>query len=405
VVAAVAIAGGLLLNDRRSDSTDRSSTTDLATTVDTSSVVANAGALPADAGAPSDADDAPATAVAVPSLPAAAPIDNGTESATTEVTPPTIVVGEPARWAEWAVAVPPPLATLTVPTEIVAVSDPNIVHRIEFPSGRVRSLDVAALGPDAQVVVGPDVIAVVAGRDVTMIRDGAPTARVPISDGVVNAQPWPGTTSFIVTTSAVSVSIDEQRWILDASGDLLLLDDGLFADVSYQARFLPSAEIMVNRPGGVYAVAVDQSIRRIGPGDLIANGVSHYAVEECDESLECSQYVIDSTTGTRMPAVLGPVVASAAADPSTRISPDGRYVAFRDYSRGTGVRQIVDVTTGRAIDVSAVDRLVDPDSWAADGSGMFLADDTLRFLVAATGASVALDGFAGISSVITRPPT
>jgi hypothetical protein len=317
--------------------------------------------------------------------------------------PASVVVGERAPWVEGIIDLPAPLSTMAVPTEIVALSNSRTLHRIEAPSGRVRSLDLTGLGLDASVTVGADAIVVASGRDVTLIADDAPVTRTMVADGIVSVQPWTGSTSFIVTTLGVTEQAREQHWIVGEGGDVVALD-GLFGELAFQASFLPTGEILVTRPGGVYAVAVGGAVRRLSPGDLLGSGAGHYAVEECDETLQCAQFVIDATTGARSPAALEDVVASGAGDPSTRIAPDGRHVAFRDYFRGTGVRRVVDVTTGAGIDIGPVNSFVDADTWTADGSGLFLADDTIRFFDVTTGATVDLDEFAGIREVVARPP-
>ncbi len=380
--------------------------------------------LPGDAGDPGDSGE-----IASPT-PITVPIAVGADGEITAITVPpetmaeaesaAAVAAEQARtaaelwvaeagelpiWNESAIAVPPSLAAIEVPTELVALTDGGTLHRVEFPSGRVRSISLGTAGVDGQVVVADDAIVVYSSRLLTVVRDDAPVDQIEIADGVIFVQEWPGTDRFLVTTAASSGDSPEEQFVLERDGTLVPVEDGAFDDYVFWARsFLPSGEVVVNRPGGVYAIAPDETVRRVSDGDLLATGSAHFAVEECDAALTCAQVVVNASTGERVSASLVALVGNGFVDPSTRLSPDGRSVVATDSSRGTGVRQIIDVETGASIDIGRADSIFFADTWAADSSGLF-SDQAglLRFHPRAPGDVAVLEALGPVGSIGTRP--
>ncbi len=312
--------------------------------------------------------------------------------------------GEPPIWSAWGIAVPAPLDAIETPTELVALTDNGALHRVEFPSGQGRSISLGTAGVDGQVVVTADTIVVYSSRLLTVVRDDAPIDQIEIADGVIFVQEWPGTDRFIVTTAASSGDSPEEQFVLERDGTLAPVKDGAFDDYVFWARsFLPSGEVLVNRPGGVYAIAPDQTVRRMSDGDLLATGSGHFAVEECDAALTCVQVVVDASTGERALASLTALVGNGFVDPSTRLSPDGRSVVATDSSRGTGVRQIIDAETGAAIDIGRVDSIFYADTWSADSSGLFTDQaGLLRFHPREPGDVAVLDDLGRIASIGAR---
>jgi hypothetical protein len=357
-----------------------------------------------------------------PSPPVTLPVAVGDDGAATVVAPspgaavsdpdvalpPDVAVvedGRTARWTDWEIDVPTPLDAITVPTELVALSESGFLHRIEFPSGRVRSVFVDTAGGDGQVVVGADAIVVYGARLLTVLRgDGAPVEQIEVADGVIFVQEWPGTGRFIVTTAASSGDSPEQQFVLEPDGALVPAEGRAFDDDVFWARsFLPSGELVVNGPGGVYAIAPDQAVRRVSDGDLLATGTRHLALEECDVTLTCAQVIVDTSTGERVPASLAALVGNRFVDPSTRVSPDGRSVVASDNNRGTGIRQIIDAGTGDAIDIGRVDSIFYADTWAADSSGLFTDQaGLLRFHPREPGDVAVVGQLGRITSIGTR---
>ncbi len=257
----------------------------------------------------------------------------------------TSEVGQAPRWNDWSIDVPPPVDGVSVATEVVAFGTDGTLYRIEVPSGQVRAMRMSSWGATAQAVVGEDAIVVFTSTDVTIVRDDEPIIQVPVNNGVIFVEAWPGTDRFIVTTPSLALSGAEQQLILEPDGALVPLESEVSEAVGgiFERRaFLPDGRVAVNRPGGVYAIGVDQPTTRLSDGDLLAVGAAHYAVEECDESLQCIGFVVDAATGERTEVTLG-ALRDGFTDPSTRISPDGRTVVFTDRTIRTGVRTLLDL--------------------------------------------------------------
>ncbi len=334
----------------------------------------------------------------------AAPAD-GTTAVVPAAAVAAAVVGEIPAWTESSIVVPPPLQTLGAPTEIVTLTDNGVLQRIELPSGRVRSLDVASWGDNLNIAVSDDSIAVYDGRYVAIIRGAEVIRLFEISDGVLFLEAWPATDSFVVTSNGPSTG-EAERFVMST-------DDGSLQPVTPEVarallfgagNFLSNGDLLVNRPGGVYAIGPDQQARRISDGDLLAVGRNHYAIATCDELLRCGQFVVEVVSDLRSAAVLGALSSMGVVDPSTRIAPDGRSIVAADPTRDTGYRQIIDVTTGSRIDVGRLAALYYPDPWAADGSGLFVEDaGVVRFQVASTAEGATIDGIGVIQSLMVRP--
>ena len=310
-------------------------------------------------------------------------------------------VGVGPVWNTWSLDVSAPLDAVTEATEVVAFGADGILYRIAIPSGQVRAMRMSGWDSSAQAVVGEEAIVVFTSTDVSIVRNDEPIVRVPMRDGVIFVEAWTGTDRFIVTTP--SPAGGEQQLILELDGTLAPLDsDAVDGSVFWARSFLPDGRVAVNRPGGVYAVGVDQPATRLSDGDLLATGAAHYAVEECDEALRCGTFVIEAATGERTEAMLTALSDdSAFVDPSTRTSPDGRTIVFAD--RNTGIRQFLDAATGVTLDIGRVDEVLHPESWASDSSGVFSEESgKIVFHPRDTGGRIALGGIDGIVFVATR---
>jgi hypothetical protein len=314
---------------------------------------------------------------------------------------PPIVVGDPPAWAERTITVPEPLAAMA-PTEVVTLARAGIVSVTEFPSGRTRSIDVSAVGADLQLAFGDGSIVVFDSTTLLQIRDGEPVVESEVGDGIIFVQPWTGTGNFIVTTPSTGDRAPEQDWVLRPDGSLELLDNPLAVETSFFSRvFSPFGDALVTAPGGVYAVDAAGDARRLSTGTLLATGSRHWAIEECDEELRCAYSIIEWDSGTVTPGVLDPIDGFGLLDPSTRISPDGRSIAYRADTDGSGRRQILDTATGESILAGRINQLVYPDSWASDSSGLFFADGFLQFVERTTGAVLQVEDLDRIRAVAT----
>ena len=324
---------------------------------------------------------------------------------TVEITDPVppIVVGEAPAWAERTIAVPEALASMA-PTEVVTLSQSGIVDITEFPSGRTRSIDVSSLGANLQLAVDDRSIVVFTSTTLLQIRDGEPVIETEVRDGIIFVQSWTGTESFVVTTPTTGERAPQQDWMLRADGSIETLDNLFVDETSFFSRvFSPFGDALFTAPGGVYAAGADGEARRISTGRLLATGSRHRAIEECDETLRCAYSIIEWETGTVTSGVLDVIDQFGFIDPSTHISPDGRSIAYRADSDGSGRRQILDVATGDSVQGGRINQLVFPDSWAADSSGLFFTDQLLQFVDRATGAVTQIEDLDRIRTVATRP--
>lgn len=316
----------------------------------------------------------------------------------------TVVDLEVPIWTEWTIPVPDVLARLAAPTEVVVLTQDGSVHRIEFPSGRVRS--VAIDGPDSQpgLAVNADSIAVSTFGSVLLLTEGLPARDVDISNrgvGGITAR----ANDFVVAGRQLDIDEAEPLWLLAADGGLVDVTGGPLSDApTWERSFLQTGELLLPRPGGVYAVGDDGAARRISDGALVASGRSHIAVERCDESLDCGYFVMDVGTGAETAAALAPLDRYRYWETSTRIAPDGRSIQFADWQRAQAVWRLLDVETGDATDLGPIDgEIRSADTWAADGSGVFADDDELLTFHAVDGTEASISGLGRIRAVATRP--
>jgi hypothetical protein len=288
------------------------------------------------------------------------------------------------------------------PTEVVTLSRTGVLNVTELPSGRTRSVDVSSVGAELQLAFGDGSIVVFDSTTLLQIRDGEPVVESDVGDGIIFVQPWTGTGNFIVTTPTTGPRAPEQDWVLRSDGSLELLDNRFVAETSFFSRaFSPFGDALVTAPGGVYAVDAAGDARRISTGTLLATGSRHWAIEECDEVLRCAYAIIEWDSGTVTPGVLDSIDGFGLLDPATRISPDGRSIAYRGDTDGSGRRQILDTATGESILAGRINQLVYPDAWASDSSGLFFADGFLQFVDRTMGAVTQIEDLDRIRAVAT----
>ena len=339
------------------------------------------------------------------------PVSPTTDLATVTVAPAdaiipvaAAVVAEMPAWTESSIAVPSPLDALVTPTELVTLTENRVLQRIELPSGRVRRLDVAAWADNLKIAVSDDSIAVYDSRYVAIIRGDEAIRLFEIPTGVLFLEAWPSTDSFVVTSTGPPGG-EAERFVMSADdGSLQPVTPDVAGALRFGAgNFLSNGDLLLNRPGGVYAIGPDQQARRISDGDLLAVGRSHYAIETCGESLQCEQFVVDATSGARSAAVLGTLSPNGSVDPSTRIAPDGRSIVATDSTGDPDSRQIIDVSTGSRADLVRATQLHYPDPWAADGSGLFFEEEgVVRFQATSTRAGATLDDIGVTESLMVR---
>jgi hypothetical protein len=287
-----------------------------------------------------------------------------------------VVDGEAPAWEQTTVGVADAFRSMDVATELVSVDAAGILRRTEVPSGTQRAVGVDLVGQLPFLSVGRTAIVLYSGTRLVLVPDDGPVRSFEIGDGVVSVQARPGTDDFVLTTASTGSSLDEIEFALAVDGSIERIEPGRFTAVPLPARnFLSTGTMLVDGPGGVYALDPAGTAQRVSDGDLVATGANHYAVEECDDALVCGFWLVDAVTGERSAADLAELAAQSTASRSTRISPDGGSVVYRDDTRGTGIRRVVAVSTGRGIDVGRADGFQFEDPWAADSSGIFVERD------------------------------
>ncbi len=323
------------------------------------------------------------------------------------------------------VELPPLVATIEQPTEVIALSADGIVHTLSLPSGRVTSVPVGDSDGDPfgfggnQVVVAPDAAAVgpVDGKFVIVPRVGPPVGVEygDFGDGVGGLQAFgwrsgdDGRTRFVVAVYP-SNSGDVRVVSVDTAGTL---DELPLSEIELFGRFgqtitAPDGSWIVNDAGGAYEVEPDGSARRIENGIVYAAADDHLLVRDCDESQTCSTVLVTLSTGERR--VLDPTVLP---DDFTdllygiSLSPDGS-AALLQRSAFESSRVLVDFQAGEVATWPVVNWSPATEwTWAADSSGVFdaAADGAgLRF-TARTGESVTFaDELGSIVALGVRRP-
>jgi hypothetical protein len=280
------------------------------------------------------------------------------------------------------------------------------VLRIELAAGRVQTTKLPGLasGGGIAFVVGPTSAIVRPFDAVTgyVIPDGGPPRELHgllAQGGSVYAGPTPD--EIWIQPPSDSARIPPPR-LYDLRHDRPV-GTGPAAPQSLGQPFLSDGAgyLLYGGVGGVYDVRPD-GVRRVTTGALAAIGGHRVLVQECDESYQCQNILIDQRSGTRR--VLGTTDASYNYVPGS-ISPDGRYAAYSTVLGGDQpTTHLVDLNTGKITDVGVA--LSD----AAYGSSPFVWDpenDDLLFVDNAQEVRVIdpISGHAGSLGIQLPPVT
>jgi hypothetical protein len=183
-------------------------------------------------------------------------------------------------WTEWSIPAPAPLDAMTLPTEVVAVTDAGVLHRIEFPSGQVSSRSLPELGPSGQIAVADGSVAIPTGNDVVLAGDDGSL----VVWNVPSDRPPRVTTlgSRFLVGAAGEAGGPDRQWLLDVDGTVTDIPDGPFARFPAWEPFgLPSGELLADDGGDIVVVGLDGRVRPIDEGRLLAAGPNHYVVQTC----------------------------------------------------------------------------------------------------------------------------
>lgn len=319
-------------------------------------------------------------------------------------------LGRVPAWTEWDLPLVAPLDTFTEPTEIVVVG-PAGVHRLELPSGRVRSLDVdVRYTSGGWMAVSGGTVALVAGDEVLFLPTDAPALVLEFGPiAALTARPEHG--DFLIEVSPERGSPDTNLVVVSATGEILSSVPwnrswNAFSPSLGETTTTPDGELVVTAPGGVYAIdpLAGEPPRRISSGAVAGVGTNHVLVEQCDEQLACAVELLDLRSGETSPVVVD--VTSAPYWPS-RVSPNGHFVATmtpRDSTGSIGWR-IVDLTTGEERVSDDFDAWLGVHTWTADGFGLVYVDGRSGTLAVrdVNGRHVEIAGLGALYQVEVRP--
>ena len=346
------------------------------------------------------ADESTATPEPVPTT--------GTETAPTDPTPdttgpPTSGENLPASSGENVtgyvdvtdvrIELPPAVARITQPTELVMQTADGLVQTLSLPSGRLRSVAVPDGPATGSTESSPGSIAITTspnfavstgwGRDVVVIpRVGNPVVIAPDAFGPTS-DPSSDVNGFVQVTPL--------GWIDRADGSPVVLafvydpategrreatidQDGVVAPVPDARIRTFSTELgafgprIVNDAGGVFEIAPDGTSTRLSAGVGLALSERSILLRECDDVRQCGSVVQDLTNGDRRAVEL----PSELDDRSygLELSPDGGSVAFSRYGLEPE-HVIVDLASGQSVSAPDVGGQ-STGAWAPDGSGQFL---------------------------------
>jgi hypothetical protein len=314
----------------------------------------------------------------------------------------SVGIGDPTEGSiDWSVPVPDPLAEMTLPSTIVASTVDGVLHRIEFPSGRISSSSLRSSVATGQIAIAAGSVAVPSSGAVVIVgSDGSSTVWETHTDRVPRVSTFGS--RFMVTAGGVDGS--ERQWILDPDGTATEVTDGPFAPFgpfpAWDQRFTPAGELLVDDGDAIVVIEPDGGVRRIDQGRLAASGPRHYVRRLCDGG-RCDYTIVDLSTGQRTAAPLSVLDRYRFFDTSVRISPDGRFVQLADWRRERPINRIVDLSAGTTIDAGELRDVRTPDAWATDSSGVFVAGENGLVFRAIDGRVAVIDGLGPLRSVAT----
>lgn len=303
------------------------------------------------------------------------------------------VLPEPVpQWELTSVALSPRLGALTVPTELVALTNNGLLYLIDVSTGSVRSIDTELPTTDVMLGIGRNDIMLGSynRNDVLLARVGEPLTKITISGGPGQVLARPGTDEFIVVPNMYD-PISPYLLRIGSDDRAARMVDGPMLDVNpWEIKFLPATgELIVNDSGGVYVIDETGQATRVSTGDLAILGANHYLVRECGDTRDCGYVRIDQHTGERVTVDLPDIEQARRYGDlsSAALSPDGTALSYYDWSAtdGSPSRRLFDFATGTDIEVAPSDQYGLP-GWAPDGSGLFVVDGRgIAFFDRATG--------------------
>jgi len=315
------------------------------------------------------------------------------------------------------VELPPAVAAIQTPTEVVVLTQDRRMHTLSLPSGAVRSIDIGSGSDPAGtisgggLVVGPDAAMVGSSSDEVLIvpRSGpaVPVEFEPDPDrGGLGPEGWiradDGSTRFLVATYPAQGG-NSDLFAVDLAGRVTDISSR-FAAYRFGRSVTVDGELIVNDAGGAYRIGPDSPPSRIATGAVLATNDMFRLVRECDEVLQCSTEVVTADGGERRaidPAILPDDFAESFG---LQLAPDGTAVSML-RSGNVQERVLIDFDSGETASVQSED-WVPGSTWAADGSGVFdVAEGELQFIELSSGTAVSFGAELGeVAAVGVRRP-
>ncbi len=316
---------------------------------------------------------------------------------------------------------PPEVAAIAVPTEVLMQTSGGLLRTLSLPSGRVRSVVLTdASGPSDQyggrgMVVAPDAAAFVVQEGLVIVpRDGPVTIVDPelIGGSGIEVLSWQlgsdGSPAFLVASYGPE-PMPTLSWVtLDGTVTTTEPAAGVRVDSYFGLGPSNDGYAYINDAGGVYRIDADGAAQRIETGQLLAANLRYRLVRDCDETLACGIAVVDQQSGERRP--VGPDVLASDFQATTfgyDLAPDGTAVTAIRSTATNQERVLVDLVTGSTVTAPSFS-WGGSTRWAADSSGVFETSESqegLDFIDRASGQAIHFaDELGSIVGVGTRWP-
>lgn len=269
-----------------------------------------------------------------------------------------------------------------VPVRLVGVELGGDLVEADLASGIRTDFGVRRLVSDGSpLVVGPDWVAASANGRARVIRSDGTDTSVDVLGDWWSLLHVPGTGLFW------RVSYDG---LGGGPGALELVDlDGepVGPTIELPVNAYPylvdpaSGGVVVTAAGRQYVVTPD-AVEPLATGEIVGLSDELVVAYDCDDALSCSLYRTDRTTGARTPIPDDPdlaepyqwvSMASWGGGRADTLSPDGRWVAVIGQSWRSSVAGIVELETGRFVELSPLDAQPTV-AWSPDGRWAFTLD-------------------------------
>lgn len=270
-----------------------------------------------------------------------------------------------------------------VPVRLVGVEIGGALVEVDLAAGTFTDFETNRLTADGSpLIVGPDwVVGSWSGRTHVIRSDGTDS-----DPGASLGDLWsllhvPGTELFW-RTSESSNGVTATLELVDLDGEPMGPSIDLPINTWPYLVDPGTGGVVVAAAGRQYVVTPD-TVVPLGAGEIVGITPGLVVAYDCDDALVCSLYRTDRATGERAPVPSDPeldpayhwqTMAGWGGSRTDAVSPDGRWVAVIGSSWRTSVAGIVELATGRFVELA---QLMAPPSiaWSPDGRFAFTLDD------------------------------